>query len=63
VSQLKRPPSIAGVETLLTPLPVMKMSEADDFTRLHQDELAHHRVEAAMATAPAMTPTPNGSHV
>ena len=34
----KKPPTIAGVETLLTPLPILKIAEANDWTRLHQDE-------------------------
>ena len=34
----KRPPSIAGVETLLTPLPMLKIADVNDFTRLHPDE-------------------------
>ena len=34
----KRSPTIAGVETLLTALPILRISEADDFVRLHPSE-------------------------
>jgi hypothetical protein len=33
----KRPVTISGVKTLLTALPIMKISEADDFVRTHPD--------------------------
>ena len=31
----KRPPTIAGVETLLTALPILRIADANDFVRLH----------------------------
>ena len=34
----KRSPTIAGVETLLTALPILRISEANDFVRLHPSE-------------------------
>jgi hypothetical protein len=34
----KRAPTIAGVETLLTALPHYKISDADDFVRLHRND-------------------------
>ena len=34
----KRPPTIAGVETLLTALPVLRLADVRDFFRLHPDE-------------------------
>src|SRR5262245_27246997 len=34
----KRSPTIAGVETLLTALPVLRISESNDFVRLHHSE-------------------------
>jgi hypothetical protein len=34
----RRSPTIAGVETLLTALPILRISEANDFVRLHPSE-------------------------
>ena len=34
----KRASNIAGVETLLTALPIIKIGDAGDFVRLHPDE-------------------------
>jgi hypothetical protein len=34
----KRPPSFGGVETVLGPLPIMRISDANDFVRLHPSE-------------------------
>ena len=34
----KRPPTIAGVDTVLTAMPVMRISDANDWVRLHPDE-------------------------
>ena len=34
----KRPPTIAGVETVLTALPILRVGEARDFFRVHPDE-------------------------
>ena len=34
----KRDPSISGVATLVTALPVLKISDANDFVRLHPDD-------------------------
>ena len=36
--QSKRPATIAGVETLLTALPVLRIADANDFVRLHPSE-------------------------
>ena len=48
----KRPPNIAGVETLLTPLPVMRIAEANDFTRLHPDEDNYWSCELCFVSVP-----------
>jgi hypothetical protein len=34
----KRSSTIAGVETLLTALPILRISEANDFVRVHPSE-------------------------
>ena len=34
----KRSPTIAGVETLLTALPILRIADANDFVRLHPSE-------------------------
>jgi hypothetical protein len=36
--KVKKPPNIAGVETLLQALPVLKIHEANDFVRVHPNE-------------------------
>ena len=34
----KNAPTISGVQTLLTALPILKIGEVDDWTRLHPSE-------------------------
>jgi hypothetical protein len=48
----KRSPSIAGVETLQTALPVQRLSEARDFVRLHKDEEAYWSPELCFVNVP-----------
>jgi hypothetical protein len=48
----KRSPTIAGVETLLTALPVHSISEAKDFVRLHPDEEAYWSPEFCFVNVP-----------
>jgi hypothetical protein len=47
-----RPSGIAGVETLLGPLPHYKISEARDFVRLHPHEATHWSCEYCFVTVP-----------
>lgn len=48
----KRPPSIAGVDTVLTPLPVMRISDAKDWVRLHPAEDAYWSPELCFVSVP-----------
>jgi hypothetical protein len=48
----KRPPSIAGVATLLTALVHHKISEANDFVRLHPDEANYWSAELCFVNVP-----------
>ena len=48
----KRPPTIAGVDTVLTPLPVMRISDANDWVRLHPDEDAYWSPELCFVNVP-----------
>jgi hypothetical protein len=48
----KRPPTIAGVETVLTALPVMKISDANDWVRLHPCEETHWSPELCFVSVP-----------
>ena len=43
----KRSPSIAGVDTVLTPLPVMQISDANDWVRLHPMRIRTGRLSCA----------------
>jgi hypothetical protein len=36
--RVTKPPSIAGVDTVLQPLPILKISEVNDYCRVHPDE-------------------------
>jgi hypothetical protein len=47
-----RDPSIAGVETLLTALPLHKIAEAKDWTRLHPDEEKYWSPEFCFVSVP-----------
>jgi hypothetical protein len=48
----KRAPTIAGVATLQTALPVHRMSESRDFVRLHHDEKIYWSVELCFVRVP-----------
>jgi hypothetical protein len=48
----KRSPSIAGVETLQTALPVQRLSEARDFVRIHKDEEEYWSPELCFVNVP-----------
>ena len=48
----KRDPSLAGVATLLTALPVHKLSDAKDFIRLHADEDNYWSMELCVVSVP-----------
>ena len=48
----KRDPSLAGVATLLTALPVHKLSDAKDFIRLHPDEANYWSMELCVVSVP-----------
>jgi len=48
----KRAPTIAGVATLQTGLPVMRLSEAKDFVRLHPDEDRYWSPELCFVNVP-----------
>ena len=48
----KRPPSIAGVETLLTALPVLRIADANDFVRLHPSEEDYWSPELCFVSVP-----------
>jgi hypothetical protein len=45
-------PTIAGVETLLGTLPVLKLSEAKDWVRLHPDETLYWTCELCFVNVP-----------
>ena len=45
-------PTIAGVETLLTALPYLKLSEANDWARLHPNEATHWSSEYCFVSVP-----------
>jgi hypothetical protein len=48
----KRDPTLAGVATLLTALPVSKLSDARDFVRLHPDEDRYWTAELCLVAVP-----------
>jgi hypothetical protein len=48
----KRPPNIAGVGTLLTPLKLMRIAEVGDFVRLHADEDNYWTCELCFVSVP-----------
>jgi hypothetical protein len=47
-----KPAVIAGVKTLLPPMEVMKMSDVDDFVRLHPDEVNYWSDELCFTNVP-----------
>ena len=48
----KRPPDIGGVETLLTTLPILKIGDANDWTRLHTSEDEYWTPELCFVSVP-----------
>jgi len=48
----KRPPAIAGVATLLTPLPLLRIADANDFVRLHPSEEDYWSPELCFVSVP-----------
>jgi hypothetical protein len=48
----KRSPTIAGVETVLTPLPTLRLGEVRDFFRLHPDEENYWSPELCFVSVP-----------
>ena len=46
----KRSPSIGGVATLLTALPVLRIADANDFVRLHPSEVDYWSPELCFAS-------------
>jgi hypothetical protein len=50
----KRASTIAGVETLLTALPIHKISEANDFVRLHPSEDDYWSTELCFVSVPIL---------
>ena len=48
----KRSPTIAGVDTVLTPMSVMRISDANDWVRLHPDEDAYWSPELCFVNVP-----------
>ena len=48
----KRPPNIAGVETLLTPLTLMRIADVGDFVRLHRGEEDYWTCELCFVSVP-----------
>jgi hypothetical protein len=50
--QSKRGPTIAGVETLLTALPVMRIADANDFVRIHPCEDEYWSPELCFVSVP-----------
>ena len=50
--QSKNAPTLSGVATLLTALPIMKIGEVDDWTRLHPAEDAYWTPEMCFVSVP-----------
>ena len=48
----KRPPTIAGVATLLTALPLLRIADANDFVRLHPSEEEYWSPELCFVSVP-----------
>ena len=48
----KRPPTIAGVETLLTALPLLRIADVNDFVRLHPSEEDYWSPRAVLRVRP-----------
>ena len=48
----KNTPTISGVQTLLTALPILKIGEVDDWTRLHPTEDEYWTCELCFVSVP-----------
>ena len=48
----KRPPTIAGVETVLAALPILRLGDVRDFFRVHPDEENHWSPELCFVSVP-----------
>jgi hypothetical protein len=48
----KRPPTVAGVETVLTPLPILRLGDVRDFFRLHPDTENYWSPELCFVSVP-----------
>ena len=48
----KRPPTIAGVETVLTALPILRLGDVRDWFRLHPEEENYWSPELCFVTVP-----------
>ena len=48
----KRPPTIAGVETVLTALPILRVGDVRDFFRVHPDEENYASPELCFVRVP-----------
>jgi hypothetical protein len=59
----KRSPTIAGVETLLTALPVHSLSDAKDYARLHPDEENYWSPEFCFVNVPIKGQTHDTVHL
>jgi hypothetical protein len=59
----KNAPSISGVETLLTALPILKIGDVDDWTRLHPSEDDYWSIELCFVEVPIKGAKRNMLHV
>ena len=59
----KNAPTISGVQTLLTALPILKIGEVDDFSRLHPSEDEYWTCELCFVSVPIKGAKRNLLHV
>jgi hypothetical protein len=59
----KNAPTISGVETLLTVLPVLKVGDINDWTRLHPSEAEYWGFEMCFVSVPIKGAKHNMEHV
>jgi hypothetical protein len=59
----KNKPTISGVETLLTALPIIKIGDVDDWTRTHPSEDTHWSIELCFVEVPIKGIKRNMLHV
>ena len=53
----KNAPTISGVQTLLTALPILKIGEVDDWSRLHPSEDEYWTCECASSRCRSRAPS------